>query len=173
MAKFYFTSLGARPMRISGRVITFTVCSISGGRAAGVYEATDDEEIAVLDDAVRGRRGVKEIGEEEFTELKKKATATRPLKSSNVSSPRVVRIPTLPEMAVEARAGVPSAGLRSDGSQRALEDLPPSPSIASLLRTARVNPPKPFAASDEKTRKSSDRADRAKVRVSRKSVDTK
>lgn len=159
-------------MTLSGHVIKFLICSSSGGRAAGVYEATDEEEIKVLADAVASKRGVSEIDEAQFETLKKKATQTPQSGNSGGSRPRVVRIPTLPDLAVEASPGVPSAGRLADGTQRAPLELPPSPapSIASLLQVRKVNPPRPFSGSDVKTDKASKRGDRAKIRVARASV---
>jgi hypothetical protein len=168
VAKYFFTSLANRPMTLSGRIFRFDVCSIQGGKAAGVYEATDAEEIKVLEEAVAARRGVKEIGEAEFELLKKKLTLTPPSRSSNVSRPRVVRIPTLPEVSMEAKIGVPSAA--SGASKPGVnpeENLLVAPPISKLVRVERVNPPRPFATADQKVVKASKRAARAKVRVAR------
>lgn len=57
---------------MGGREFRFLICSQMAGRAAGVYEATDALDIQLLDEAVRARRGIKEIGAEEFAELKKR-----------------------------------------------------------------------------------------------------
>lgn len=170
MARYFFTPLAGRPLTLSGHVFKFMVIGISGGKASGVYEAKTDEEIAILSDAVRARRGIAEISLEEWEKSVKKTAQIRSFRSSNGSSPHVVQIPLLPQSMVEAAPGVASAGLRSDGSQKPAEELPPSPSIGSLLRIAKVHPPKPFAASDEKTKKSSVRADRAKIRVARRNA---
>lgn len=170
--KFYFTSLAARPMTLSGHIFKFIVCSMSGGRAAGFYEANDPAEIAILDGAVQAKRGISAISEEEGEKLKKKVSQTPVSVSSRGFRPRSIQIPTLPLAAVESRPGVPSAGLRADGSQNPPEDLPPSPSIGSLLHVRTVTPPQPFSAANAKAEKASGRADRAKIRVARRSVDS-
>jgi hypothetical protein len=176
-AKYYFTSLARRPMTLSGHVFKFLVCSAAGGSAAGVLEATDPVAIQVLDDAVRAKRGVKEISAEEFEELKKKGSVTPQRVNSNGYQPRVIQPPILPQLAVEERAGVPSAGKPSAAQQGDIFSGPGGkpmseaeknrPSIGNLLRVGKVNPPKPFAASEGKTRKAAARADRAKIRVVR------
>lgn len=169
MPKHYFTSLASRPMKLSGKDFRFAICSIAGGRASGVYEATDPAEIAILDAAVSGRRGVQEIGADEFETLKKKASQTRQSVSSNGSKPpRVVLIPLLPEIAIEGKGSAPSAASEAGKSRNGEDNLLAQPSISSLIRVKKVNPPRPFAASEQKTRKAADRADRAKVRVARK-----
>jgi hypothetical protein len=65
-------------------------------------------------------------------------------------------------------------GRYADGSQKPPEDLPPAPapSISSLLRVKRVNPPKPFSAADDKIKTATIRADRAKIRMVRKNIGT-
>lgn len=165
MAKFYFSQFAAKPLTYSGRVFRFEVCSLLAGRPVGTYRAEDEEEIKILDGVVASRRGVKEIDEAEYETLQKKKKQTPPPSNSGVSKARVVQPPILPQMAVEAKAGVPSAGLRADGSQNPPENLPPSPTIGSLVRTQRVNSPKPFASAEQKTKKA---ADRGKIRVARK-----
>lgn len=159
-------------MTLSGRVFKFLVCGFSSGKAAGVYEATDESEISVLSDAVRARRGVSEISAEEFEKAKKKISLTHSSSNSNVSTPRVIRIPQLPALAVEAAPGVASTGRLADGTQRPPLDLPPSPapSIASLLNVRKVNPPRPFAGSDVKVDRAAKRGERAKIRVARANV---
>lgn len=167
--KAYFTTLAARPMAISGRQFKFTISSLASGRAAGYFETSDPTEIAILDDAVRGRRGVREISLEELENLKKNRE-TQPLRNSNVSSPRVVRIPTLPDLPVEGRGSAASAasGASKPGESLFSGPAPTSPPpTKSLINVERVNPPKPFAQADQKARKASERADRAKVRVAR------
>lgn len=158
-------------MTLSGHVITFVIASISGGRAFGVYETENPDEIAVLDAAVSGRRGVSAITEDEFNDLKKKATPTPSSVSFNASlKPRLVRPAVTPPIAVNEKAGV-AVGKPSQETQFQGETHT-NPSIASLLRVKRLSPPTPFAASDVKTKKASSRADRAKVRVARTSVET-
>lgn len=170
--KHYFTSIAGRPMTISGYTIKFLICSLQGGKAVGVYETSDPGEIAALDAAVAGRRGVRAISAEEFEASKKKAQMTRPSwNSSGFRGPRVIRVPTLPEMSVEPRAGVPSAGSRGD-DKNGDQNLLVAPPISKLVRIERVNPPRPFGVSDQKTQKASARADRAKVRVARRPADT-
>ncbi len=176
-SRFYFTSLAARPMTLSGHVFKFLVCSLSSGKAVGIYEATDPGEIAVLDDAVRARRGVSEISAEDAEKLKKKVSQTPISVSSRGSSPpHVVRIPLLPQLAVEAADGVASTGRNPDGTQRPREVLPPAPaplpSPDSLLHIQRVNSPKPFMAAESKTKKAAARAGKAKIRVDRKAIAT-
>ena len=179
-SKFYFTSLARRPMTLSGHVFKFLVCSVAGGSAAGVLEATDPVAIQVLDDAVRSKRGVREISVEEFDELKKKGSVTPQRLNSTGYRPRVIQPPILPPLAVEERAGVPSAGrpaptgdlFSGPGGKPMSEAERNRPSIANLLRVGKVNPPKPFAASEGKVRKAAARADRAKIRVVRPSENT-
>lgn len=171
MPKFYFTSIANRPMRLSGFTFRFEICSLHGGKAAGIYAAEREDEQAVLDDAVRGRRGVKEIGAEEYAELKKKLSQTPPSKPSNVFRPRVVQIPTLPEVAIEERAGVvrsADSGAAGKPAVNPEENLLAQPPISKLVRLERVNPPAPFAQATNKAVKAAQRADRAKIRVARK-----
>lgn len=182
MARYYFTSLANRPMTLSGKVFKFTICGLSSGRACGVYKTEDPGEIAVLDDAVRGRRGVKEIGEAEYIESEKKTAQIRSSLSLKGYAPRVVQPPILPALAVEAVPGVPaemrpSAPQKGDifsgpGGKPMSEAERNRPSIANLLRVGKVNPPKPFAASEGKVRKAAARADRAKIRVVRPAENT-
>ena len=170
-AKFYFTTLAARPLTFSGRVFKFLVCGISSGRACGVYKAEDPAEIAVLDDAVRGKRGIKEVSPEEGAELEKKTAQIQTFASGRESGPRVVQPPILPQLAVESAPGVPANG-RPTGTtpnENLLSGPTHRPSIVDLLRQGKVNPPRPFAQSDAKVKKASARADRAKIRVARPS----
>lgn len=173
MARFYFSTLAARPMTLSGRTFRFTICSVMSGRANGVYEATDDAEIAVLSQAVANRRGVQEISEEQFAALKKKASQTPQLANSRGSKPpRVIRIPLLPEMTVAPKSPAKDAdfagAVDAHGNRVSNPDEPDSaPNIADLIQVQRVNPPKPFSDSDSKVRKS---AARATARVARKAV---
>lgn len=170
MAKYFFSTMVSRPMKLSGFTIKFEVCSVSGGRASGIYEATDPGEIAVLDDAVRGKRGVQELTPERYEELKKKQPPTRsPLNSGG--SPRIVR----PSITMDGNPAAPSAANpKPKPTENALTDREirqnATPSIANLLRVKRLTPPKPFAAADAKTVKASKRADRAKIRVAREAV---
>lgn len=180
--KYYFSSLVRRPLTLSGQVFRFLICSVAGGSAAGVFATDDPTQIAILDDAVRGRRGVKEIGEAEFEDLKKKGSTTPQRVNSNGYKPKVIQPPILPPLAVEERAGVPSAGRASTkeagdifsgpGGRPMSEAERNRPSIGNLLKIGRVNPPKPFAASDAKMKKSVKRADRAKIRVVRPAEQT-
>jgi hypothetical protein len=151
--KFYFTTLARRPLTLSGSVFTFELCSVSGGRANGIFATEDPTAISILDDAVRGRRGVQEITEADYVEQKKKQNEIPSSRNSNVSPPRVVR-PKI-ELAVAA----PSAGVVDPSSRGPIGSHPEEsafrpeanvPSIGNLLKTRRVNPPKPFAASDQK-----------------------
>lgn len=170
MAKFYFTSLARRPLTLSGRVFKFSVFSLSGGSASGVYEATDPEEIRILDEAVAGRRGVRAMSEEEGANAKKKATPTLRFANSTVSKARIIQPPILPQLSVEQKAGVPYAGKPQGTNPEENMLSSPSanrPSIGNLLRLGKVNPPKPFATAEDKTKKSAARAERAKIRVIR------
>lgn len=172
-AKYYFSAQARRPLTFGGKQFAFSVFSLNGGAASGVYEATDPAEIEILDAAVAGRRGVRAMPEEEGIACKKKATPTLRSQSIRGSSPsphRVVQIPVLPQLSVEERPGVPSAGRPSGVTPEQNLHAGASytkPSIGALLKTGKVNPPKPFAASDDKTRKASARADRAKIRIVR------
>lgn len=167
MPKFYHTTLARKPMTLSGRIITFLPYSVSMGKVAGVFKAEDPADIQVLDDAVRGRRGVAEISEAEYLEAEKKTQQTRPSSNTSVSRPRVVKIPTLPEAAVSDKPGnaAPSADREND---LFTGPAPVKPATAELVKVGKVNPPKPFAGADDKVRKASARADKAKVRVARR-----
>lgn len=159
-------------MTLSGRVFKFTVCSVMSGRASGFYETKDADEESILDAAVAGKRGVSLMSESDAVMAKKKASQIQQSSNFNGSSPRVVQIPLLPQLAVEAADGVASTGIRADGSQKPREELPPAPapSIGSLLKIERINPPKPFANSEAKIKRSADRGDKAKIRLIRKHV---
>lgn len=172
--KFYFSSLARRPMTLSGHVIKFLISGIAGGSASGVYATEHPEEIKVLDDAVRGRRGVSEITEEAFEEARKKAQPTRSSSNSKDSPSRLARPAITPPLSVAEKTAVDSAGAKLPKSRDTLftGDTHTTPSIASLLRVKVLNPPKPFAEADAKTTKASARAARAKVRVARASVAT-
>lgn len=170
--KYYFTTMARKPMTLSGRVITFTVSSLSGGRAAGVFKATEPADILVLDDAVRGRRGVSEITQADYEAAEKKKSQTRSSVNSAGFQPRVVQMPTLPDLPLNRAKGALSAddAKKVAQSQENLftGETHTQPTIASLLRVKRLNPPKPFAEADGKTDRAIKRADRAKVRVARK-----
>jgi hypothetical protein len=172
--KFYFSSLVRRPMTLSGHVIKFMISSIAGGSAAGVYETENPDEIKVLDDAVRSRRGVSEIDETEFEAQKKRASPTRSSSSSKDTPSRLARPAITPPLSVAEKTAAAPAGAKPAPSQDTLftGDTHTTPSIASLLRVKVLNPPKPFAEADAKTTKASARAARAKVRVARASVAT-
>lgn len=173
MPKYYFSTLVRRPLTFSGRQFTFFVTSVRGGSASGIYEATSEEEIAVLDDAVRGRRGVQEIGAEEFEELKKKATRTPQRANSNGSPPRIARPQIQPPVAMEEKAGVPSAeSAKAKPTGKDVFSGPggtphAAPSIKSLLKTSRVTPPRPFSQADAKIQKAAKRASNKAARVAR------
>jgi hypothetical protein len=164
-------------MTLSGRVINFTVVSLAGGKASGVFEATDPADIQVLDDAVRGRRGVSEISAEIYADSIEKKKMTLP-SSSSKNIVRLVRPQITPPVAMEEKAGVVLAAEKPKPSDQTAfqgdRDARSTPSIAALMqgRVKKLNPPKPFAASEAKTEKASKRADRAKVRVARASVAT-
>lgn len=168
MAKYYFTSLARKPMVLSGRTITFLPFSVSIGKVSGVFKAEDPADIQVLDDAVRGRRGVSEISEVEYLEAEKKTAKIPPSLNTSGLKPRVVKIPTLPEAAVSDKPG--NAARSADQSDETLFTGPAPVKLASadLVKIGKVNPPKPFAGSEDKTRKASNRADRAKIRVARR-----
>ncbi len=153
-------------MTLNGHVITFLVSSISGGSASGVYATEDPGEIAVLDDAVRGRRGVSEITEEAFEDARKKAKPTRQSSNTNGQLPRLVRAQITPPISVAEKTGVLSAAEPKPASDQTAftGDIPTRPTIENLIRIKRLRPPKPFAESDAKVAKASKRADRAKVR---------
>lgn len=163
-------------MTLSGRVFKFNVCSLSAGRACGVFKAESESDIAILADAVRSKRGVSEIDEAQYLEAEKKSSQTQSLLSLKGYAPRVVQPPILPALAVEAVPGVASDGrtpvtpktdLFSGPGGRPTAAEANRPSIANLLKIGKVNPPKTFAESKDKVRKSSARADRAKIRVAR------
>lgn len=152
---------------MGGREFRFLICSQMAGRAAGVYEATDPVDIQLLDDAVRARRGIKEIGAEEFAELKKKVTRTPQSLKSGAFRPKPV--PSIPpmELAVE-KAGVAfAAGSSPKGASPNNEEqlAVGAPPVRDLIREQRVNPPKPFAAADEKAVKSAQRAERKRAKA--------
>lgn len=175
MKKFYGTTLARKPLTFSGHVITFLISSISGGRAFGVYATENPEEIQVLDAAVAGRRGVSSISEEDYDLGAKKATPTRSSKPTDASQPRLVRPQIQPELAMGAKVGVSAAAIAEPTPAKTDQfqgETHTTPSIASLLKVKRLNPPKPFATSETKTKKASDRADRAKVRMVRAAVNT-
>jgi hypothetical protein len=166
-AKFYFTTVAARPLTFQNRKFSFLVCSTAGGRANGVFATEDAGEQAVLDAAVQSRRGVKEIGADEYEQLKKKATKMPASSNFGGFKPRIVQPPILPQMAVEGRAAAPHAG--QPAAKPVAETLPPSPTIGSLVKTQKVASPKPFANSEKKTKQA---ADRAKIRVARRPEST-
>lgn len=169
MARYFHTTLARKPMALNGRTITFLPYSVSMGKISGVFKAEDPADIAALDDAVRGRRGVSEIDEAAFESSKKKAAPTQPSSNSSASRPRVVKIPLLPEAAVVDDK--PGAAARSAGQESDLftGPAPAKPASADLVKVGKLNPPKPFGGSDDKVRKAVKRADnaRAKVRVAR------
>lgn len=177
MAKrFYFTTLASHPLTFSGHVFKFTVVGLSGGRPSGVYEAEDPQEILILDDVVRARRGVSAMSAEDYEKAKKKASLTPSSSNTTVTQPRVVRPAITPELGMGEKVGVLSAATKPIGSGpedsafRTSLDVRPKPS--TLIRIARVNPPKPFTASDTKVKRASTRADRAKVRMVRRAEAT-
>jgi hypothetical protein len=169
MGKYYFTQLASRPMTLSGKQYRFLICEQVSGRSCGVYEAQDENEERVLDDAVRAKRGVREISPEAYEELKKKATRTIQSPKSAGFRPRLARAPILPPLGMQEKTGVVGvASKKGDGE----ETLITKPKIAELIKIERVNSPKPFSGSETKIKRSSERADRAKIRVARPSVDT-
>ena len=170
--KFYFSTLVRRPLTLSGRVFTFEICSISGGSASGVYATDNPDEIVVLDDAARGRRGVSEITEAVYAESLEKKKRTPRSSNTSVSPQRLARPSIAPPISVDEKTGVLSAAEPKPAADQTAftGDIPTRPTIENLIRIKRLSPPKPFAESDAKVAKASKRADRAKVRVARASV---
>lgn len=174
MAKFYATSLAARPLVMSGKTFKFEITGISAGRAFGVLKTEAADEISILDAAVAARRGVKEIDEAEYAnalEAKKKAGHSL---SSNGSKPppRVAHTPKLlPDLAVEGKGSAASAGQRQGDVKSPTEvDTEAKPKVKDLIRIERVNPPQPFARSNEKVVKASKRASSKAARLIRQAV---
>jgi hypothetical protein len=165
--KYYFTQLASRPLVLSGKPYRFLICSQMAGRSSGVYMAESEEEIRVMDDAVRARRGVKEIGAEEYEELKKKATRQMQSVKSGGSKPKLVFSPKTPPLRLAENA----PGVASEAKKAAEEAMLVAPPVTTLINVEKVGSPRPFSTSDTKVSRAVKRADRAKVRLVQPSVD--
>lgn len=162
--RHYFTQLAARPLVFSGRTFRFLICAQNAGRAVGVYATEDAAEINVLDAAVAARRGIKAIEVDEYEGLKKKATIALQSVKSGGSRPKLARPP---ELAME-KAGVVGAASGKNNDEEGMLTRPPA---EKLIRLQKVASPKPFSGSEIKTKRASERASAAKIRVARPSVD--
>jgi hypothetical protein len=171
--KFYFSQLAARPLVFSGRTFRFLICSKMSGRHAGVYMTEDAEEIKVLDGAVAGKRGIQEIGESDYEDLKKKATLTLQSPKSAGSKPRVAHSPKVPPLQLsEGSARGAESGKNADADHEDDQSLISKPAVETLIRVERVASPKPFGNSERAVAKAVRRADAAKIRSVQKAVDS-
>lgn len=173
MRKSYFSQLASRPLTFSGKSFRFLICSKMAGRSAGIYQTEDPEEIKILDAAVAGRRGIREITEPEAEELKKKATRTLQSPKSGGFKPRLGRSPISPPLKLsEENADGAASGRKNEPPD---ETLLTKPESSNLIRIERVNPPKPFSGSDTKVERAASRAKHvknAKIRVVQPAIDS-
>lgn len=152
MARYFYTNSAARPVKFGAVTFRFTPVSMTAGRMAGVYEATNEGEITLLTNAVHQRLGVSEITQEQFDHSKKKQLRTKPSKGSSLLESRIHQPPVLPNLSVANKAGVASAAGSAPSAAQAAEVLP-LPKVTSLMKLGRVNSPNPMVAEGARIKK--------------------
>lgn len=143
MPRYFASHRAAQPVGINGRNYSFTPTTIAGNMVFGVIEASTPESEGDLAELARLGKGVEEITREEY-EAEKKRTP-RKESSGSLLSPRPIPQPSPSMDAQSAPSGEPEQKPEPDPARQTRVV-----SLASVLRTSRLNPPN--ALVDEKDR---------------------
>lgn len=139
--RYFFTLNAVRPIQLEGRVYKFVPLSITGGRISGVFDTTDDTDIAILSRAAGQRVGISEMSEADALLAKKKLQAS-PQASTDLSPteskpPRVVA-PAGPLLSMGESAGTAESAKSNPSTENTI------PLVTSLVHVGKVNPPRPL-----------------------------
>lgn len=146
MARYFYSEIASRPLKVGDKQFKFDPTGIIGGKLTGVLALEDGADIAAVELAVRMRVGVIEISKEDYDAQqaqKKRVLISQPSSTSN-SDP----LPTLPLSMQQQTGHVRHAQSEEpEPSEIPSEELDPE----QLITLGGVASPEAFVAEDQRS----------------------
>lgn len=145
MVRYFYSTAAGKPIELEGKVFKFLPIAVHGGRISGVFDTSDEGDIAILVRAAGARIGISEMTQADADKAKKKLTSPHTSVASSRSEP--------PRLTIQPPLFPVKEGAGSAGSAARPEPVPgenTSPKIISMFRVGKVGSPKPLVAEKDR-----------------------